>query len=57
MKLSLSEEEDLRSWFKDKQVKLLELEKQIQVLDKSIDKEVYELYELTGEEIKIIEGE
>jgi len=57
VKLSLSEEEELRNWFKDKQVKLSELEKQIQELDKIIDKEVYELYGLTDEEIKIIEGE
>jgi type II restriction/modification system DNA methylase subunit YeeA len=55
VKLSLSEEEELRNWFKDKQVKLLDLEKQIQVLDKIIDNEVYELYGLTDEEIKIIE--
>lgn len=33
------------------------IQKQIEITDKQIDKLVYELYELTPEEIKIVEGE
>ncbi|MFH0702631.1 MAG: hypothetical protein V2B14_03725 [bacterium] len=55
VKLSLKEEEELMQWFKEKQTNLLELEKQINELDKTIDNEVYRLYDLTDEEIQIIE--
>lgn len=55
VKLSINEEEELRNWYKSKQSTLNELEAKIQELDKIIDKEVYQLYELTSEEIKTIE--
>jgi hypothetical protein len=32
-------------------------ERQIQVVDKQIDKLVYDLYGLTDEEVKLVEGE
>ncbi|MFH2075638.1 MAG: hypothetical protein ABIJ57_09880 [Pseudomonadota bacterium] len=33
------------------------LQRQIDAADRQIDRLVYELYELTGEEIKIVEGQ
>ncbi|MBU4120190.1 MAG: hypothetical protein ABIK91_01605 [Pseudomonadota bacterium] len=33
------------------------LKRQIDAADRQIDRLVYELYELTGEEIKIVEGQ
>jgi hypothetical protein len=52
---SLSQEE-LMQWYRDKQTVLIELEKQINTLDKQIDNEVYQLYGLSDEEINIIEN-
>ncbi len=34
----------------------IEIKTQIEKTDQEIDRMVYELYELTGEEIKIVEG-
>lgn len=53
---SLSQEEELVQWYRDKQTVLIELEKQINTLDKQIDNEVYQFYGLSDEEINIIEN-
>ncbi len=55
VKLSLSQKEDLMSWYKTKSEHLNGLKTQIEVLDNEIDQEVYKLYGLTQDEIKIIE--
>lgn len=57
VKPSIKEQEELIQWYKEKQEALQELENQINTLDRQIDAEVYELYGLTDEEIRIIEGE
>ncbi len=53
--LTLKEEEELIQWYKEKQMLLNDLENQINQLDKNIDLEVYKLYDLSDEEVKIIE--
>jgi len=55
VKLTLSQKEDLMNWYKEKSKTLNDLQTQINNLDKSIDQEVYKLYNLTDDEIKIIE--
>ena len=56
VKLSLSQKEDLIGWYKNQSELLNGIKTQIETLDKEIDKEVYKLYGLTEDEIKIIEG-
>lgn len=56
VKLTISEEKELMEWFKAESSKLIELEQQINELDKNIDQEVYQLYGLSDEEIQIIEA-
>ena len=56
VKLSLSQKEDLIGWYKSKSELLNGIKTQIETLDKEIDKEVYKLYGLTEDEIKIIDG-
>ena len=55
VKLSLTQKEELIIWYKEKSDKLNKIKQQIDALDNEIDKEVYKLYNLTDEEIKIIE--
>ncbi|MBU0696699.1 MAG: N-6 DNA methylase, partial [Bacteroidetes bacterium] len=55
-KLKLSEEAEWEDYFKAEKNKLSSIKNQIDIDDKQIDKMVYELYELTEEEIKIVEG-
>ncbi|MDM8566657.1 N-6 DNA methylase [Candidatus Halobeggiatoa sp. HSG11] len=55
-KLSLSEEAEWMEYFNDQKQKAQELKEQINQTDKEIDKMVYELYELTPEEIEIVEN-
>jgi type I restriction-modification system DNA methylase subunit len=55
VKISLSNQDELQQWFDKKRTELLDLDNQIRMLDKEIDNEVYKLYGLTEEEIKIIE--
>ncbi len=43
--------------FEDNKKRALELKAEIDKTDKEIDQMVYELYGLTEEEIKIVEGE
>ncbi len=54
-KISLSEEAKWLQYFNEQKVKAQELEKQINHTDKEIDHMVYELYDLTEEEIQIVE--
>ena len=55
-KLSLSDESDWIEYFESQSKTYLEISNKIQLLEKEIDQIVYELYELTEEEIKIIEN-
>ncbi len=55
VKLSLSQKEELINWYKEKSEQLNKIKQQIDTLDHQIDQEVYKLYNLTDEEIKIIE--
>jgi type I restriction-modification system DNA methylase subunit len=54
--LSKKEEFELMELFEENKKKVLELKTQIDQTDKEIDRMVYELYGLTDEEIKIVEG-
>ena len=56
IKLSLSEEAEWETYFSTEAKKALELKAQITKTDKEIDQMVYALYELTEDEIKIVEG-
>ena len=56
VKLSLSKKEELLAWYKQKSEALNNIKSQIDTLNHSIDQEVYKLYNLTPEEIQIIEG-
>jgi hypothetical protein len=55
VKLSLSEEAEWETYFTAEAKKALELKSQIDKTDKEIDQMVYALYELTEDEIKIVE--
>lgn len=56
IKLSLSEEAEWEEYFNLEAKKALELKSKIDATDKEIDQMVYKLYDLTEEEIKIVEG-
>jgi type I restriction-modification system DNA methylase subunit len=56
VKLSLSEEADWMAYFHEQKAKALALQSDINRLDAEIDRLVYELYGLTEEEIRIVEG-
>ena len=56
IKLSLSEEAEWETYFNTEAKIALELKAQITQTDKEIDQMVYALYELTEDEIKIVEG-
>ncbi|MDD4938135.1 MAG: N-6 DNA methylase [Candidatus Shapirobacteria bacterium] len=56
VKITLSDQEELQQWFNKKRNELLDLDNQIKTLDKEIDQEVYKLYDLNEDEIKIIES-
>ena len=55
IKLSLSEEAEWETYFTSEAKKALELKSQIEKTDKEIDQMVYALYELTEDEIQIVE--
>ncbi|MDM8558980.1 TaqI-like C-terminal specificity domain-containing protein, partial [Candidatus Parabeggiatoa sp. HSG14] len=55
-KLSKSDEMEWMELFEDKKAQAQGLKEQINQTDKEIDKMVYELYELTAEEIEIVEN-
>ena len=55
VKLSLSEESELIQYFNEQKAKAIQIENEIKKVDKQIDQMVYKLYDLTEEEIKIVE--
>lgn len=56
MLLNLSDEAEWMSYFNEQKQKAQELKSEINQIDKEIDQMVYELYGLTEEEIRIVEG-
>jgi hypothetical protein len=56
VQLSLSEEADWMIYFTEQKQKALALQSEINRIDAEIDRLVYELYGLTEEEIRIVEG-
>ena len=56
IKLSLSEQSEWMTYFEAEKAKANQLQQLIDATDKEIDRMVYALYELTQEEIKIVEG-
>ncbi|WKZ76538.1 MAG: N-6 DNA methylase [Vicingaceae bacterium] len=56
VQLSLSEEAEWMQYFNEQKQKAQELKSEINRVDGEIDKMVYQLYGLTEEEIKIVEG-
>ena len=57
VKLTLGQEAEWEDFFLSESKKALEIKAKIEATDKEIDRMVYALYELTEEEIKIVEGE
>ncbi len=55
IKLTLSEEAEWEEYFNSERKKALDILAEIESTDKEIDQMVYKLYELTEEEIKIVE--
>ena len=55
IKLSLAEEAEWEEYFNAESKKALELKSKIDATDKEIDQMVYKLYDLTEEEIAIVE--
>ena len=55
IKLTISEEAEWETYFTTEAQKVLELKSNIEKTDKEIDQMVYALYELTDDEIKIVE--
>ncbi|MEI6556700.1 MAG: TaqI-like C-terminal specificity domain-containing protein [Paludibacter sp.] len=56
VKLTLAQESEWEDYFNMEKAKALEIKKQIDDTDREIDRMVYTLYELTDEEVKIVEG-
>lgn len=56
VKLSLSEEAEWITYFNEQKAKAQELQSEINRMDQEIDGLVYELYGLTEEEIRVVEG-
>ncbi|PIN85003.1 MAG: hypothetical protein COV47_04480 [Candidatus Diapherotrites archaeon CG11_big_fil_rev_8_21_14_0_20_37_9] len=56
IKLSLKEQDEWEDYFNEYKKELLDLKENIDKTDKEIDGLVYELYGLTPEEVKIVEG-
>ena len=54
--LSLAEEAEWLAYFTEQQAKAQALQAQIEKTDKEIDALVYQLYGLTEEEVKVVEG-
>jgi len=57
VKLSLSQESEWEEYFLEEKSKAVAIDSEIKNTDKEIDSMVYRLYDLTDEEIKIIEEE
>jgi hypothetical protein len=56
IKLTLAQEAEWEEYFLAEQGKATQLKKQIDDTDREIDRKVYELYELTEDEVRIVEG-
>ena len=56
VKLSLKQQDEWKEYFTEYKTQLQELQTQIAATDKQINTLVYKLYNLTDEEIKIVEG-
>ena len=56
VKLSLEEEAEWLTYFNKKKTEANTLQSEIDQIDKQIDQMVYELYDLSEEEIKIVEA-
>ena len=54
--LSLTQQDEWEEYFTAYKTEINQLQNQISTTDNEIDKMVYELYELTESEIKIVEG-
>ena len=54
--LSLSDQSEWKDFFEKSQTEINQIQSEIDKTDKEIDQIVYELYGLTEEEIKIVEG-
>jgi hypothetical protein len=52
----MKQEQELFKWFEETKSELVSINNRIQTLDAVIDREVYALYNLTPEEIAVIEG-
>ncbi len=57
IKLSLSDQDEWEDYFEQYKTEINQLQKQINKTDREIDTIVYELYELTPQEIEIVENE
>ena len=57
IKLPLAQEAEWEEYFVQEAKRALDLKAQIEATDRTIDRMVYELYGLTEDEIKIVEGE
>lgn len=57
IKLALSEQQEWLQYFEEQKIKANNIQQIIKQTDAAIDAMVYKLYELTGEEIKIVEGD
>ena len=55
--LDINQVEVLMSWYKEKSKCLCDLENQINSIEAQIDKEVYKLYGLNDDDVKIVEGD
>lgn len=56
IKLSLSEQDEWEEYFENYKINILKIENQIEMTNKEIDTLIYNLYNLTPEEIEIIEN-
>ncbi len=54
--LSLSAQSEWKEFFEKSKTELIQIKSEIEKTDKEIDQMVYQLYGLTEEEIKIVEG-
>lgn len=56
IKMSIEGKEAFNNWLKEKQHNLLKLKQQVSLIEGEINQEVYKLYNLTEDEIRIIEN-
>ena len=56
VEIGIDKIETLMNWYKEKSSMLLSIEKDIQAFETAINQEIYTLYNISAEEIKIIEG-